>query len=352
MAIANTVQNATELRSAIHACTHDRSLQVLDLGAVLEKFIDTNGDRMIRHLQGDCGITPLAADLVAMTERRRTALDADLITASLTAALRPIDRGLLIAAVSSLLATDSANSEGCPVLVTSTQLVEAGVNLSFNQVFRDFAPIPNLAQAAGRCNRSFEAGHGRVTLWRLGSPAHHRPPAELIYARGGDRLTPTTVALGHIESGGGPIPEFELITNGIEKYYEILHAADHRTHDRDSLVQAYRRARGETLREASLIDEQSADVLVVRTAAEGAVLRQYLSEKVAKKFETGRSAMIALQQLFASVPKDRVDQLDESAAIVSDMGFEADVLDEFAVIDDRDRSRYLLPSGAGLRQID
>lgn len=41
----------------------------------------------------------------------------------------------------------------------STQLIEAGVDLSFECVIRVLAGIDNLAQAAGRCNRSNEYGH-------------------------------------------------------------------------------------------------------------------------------------------------------------------------------------------------
>lgn len=54
------------------------------------------------------------------------------------------------------------------VLCVSTQLIEAGVDLSFECVVRVLAGIDNLAQAAGRCNRSNEYGSsGRVYLIKL-----------------------------------------------------------------------------------------------------------------------------------------------------------------------------------------
>lgn len=54
------------------------------------------------------------------------------------------------------------------VICVSTQLVEAGVDFSFQAVVRVLAGVDNLAQAAGRCNRSNEYGdRGKVYLINL-----------------------------------------------------------------------------------------------------------------------------------------------------------------------------------------
>ena len=47
---------------------------------------------------------------------------------------------------------------GHPVVCVTTQLIEAGVDISFSCVVRALAGLDNAAQAAGRCNRSGEKG--------------------------------------------------------------------------------------------------------------------------------------------------------------------------------------------------
>ena len=54
-----------------------------------------------------------------------------------------------------------------PWLVISTQLVEAGVDIDIDRVYRDLAPLDAVFQAAGRCNRNQTKGRGRVFLLDL-----------------------------------------------------------------------------------------------------------------------------------------------------------------------------------------
>lgn len=62
---------------------------------------------------------------------------------------------------------DSLNSGKKPrkVICIATQMVEAGIDISFRCVVRVKAGIDNLAQAAGRCNRSNEYGEGCIVYF-------------------------------------------------------------------------------------------------------------------------------------------------------------------------------------------
>jgi len=71
---------------------------------------------------------------------------------------------------------------GAPVRLVATSLIEAGVDISFPEVWRAMAGVDSIAQAAGRCNREGELlpARGRVVVFTPADPRHATPPRSLI----------------------------------------------------------------------------------------------------------------------------------------------------------------------------
>ena len=58
-------------------------------------------------------------------------------------------------------------SQGRRNIIITTQVVEAGVDISVDKIYRDMAPLDSIVQTAGRCNRNNEREKGSVCVVNL-----------------------------------------------------------------------------------------------------------------------------------------------------------------------------------------
>lgn len=349
LSVGNTVRSVRDMSLKVTRQIRDRGYDPIDICAHL---IDFHRSPMARHADrnetGDDDET--AREYLAYLDQ--IGADPDVITASLTTRLRPVDRSLLIATLGRLLDSDSDTPfDDRPLLVTSTQLIEAGVDISFETLYRDFAPLSSIVQSAGRCNRSYDGqGRGEVHIWRLDGESG--PPSDLIYARDRDLLRPTRHAVTEIlsretVSRSGPataIPEHVMISDAVDEYYDSIHAAQNRTQHTDTMTRWVDQARGEDLRNASLIDTgyPTVDVIVVVTDAEQAALnhyRQVRSRDTATHHDRQR-AFDALKPLIVSLPV--------SSTSLSINGDDGEATDELYAIE-RGSGAYNPANGGGVR---
>ncbi|MGC8785767.1 MAG: helicase-related protein, partial [Armatimonadota bacterium] len=100
--------------------------------------------------------------------------------------------------------------KGKHCLLVSTQCVEAGVDVDFPVVFRAFAPLDSIAQAAGRCNRNGKLAQGKVVLF---------VPEDEKYPRGAYEQA-ARVTRGYLKEAG----EIDLYDPDFyDRYYRLVY---------------------------------------------------------------------------------------------------------------------------------
>lgn len=225
----------------------------------------------------------------------KVSVDSSTVVAMLTSRLRPLDRNILLSAIRRLL-----NSE-IPIYVVSTQLIEAGVDVSFERVYRDFAPLPSLIQTAGRCNREFGDDISDVVVWRLESPEHGIATADIIYRDGYNLLSPTRETLQSM-TNSSVISEQEMAVDASEAYFRRLHT-DIKPGDRQ-LVKDGEQARFAALGDESLIPEKypQAEVYVAVTENEQRLFDAYCTLTDNGRYRRLQTLRQAMQQRQISIP--------------------------------------------------
>ncbi len=231
---------------------------------------------------------------------------------TLNSRYRPFDREILIELADRLSTSDER------FILVSTQAIEAGVDLSFETVFRDIAPLDSIVQAAGRCNRSYEWGKngGQVIVWMLADPdaetpedPDSEPPAYYVYEKG---ATEDGIP-GHLEliadvlnqlSDHTDVADATLSHDTVASYFEAL---DDKSLWNGNLREAIDNANASWLGRQSLIGGvPTLDVLVAKTNADETVIER-ISEPLSYGNPDGFDRLQNASGLRVSLPQPVIE---------------------------------------------
>jgi len=325
LAVCNTITSSRELTEAVRerpGVTHigDTIADVIDdMGVdattssvqptvVVDRVLDEFRPNASEGITSKTSQRPADGDLVDETEP-----DSEVVLLTLNSRFRPFDRRVIIELADRLSTADR------PFVLVSTQAIEAGVDLSFETVFRDLAPLDSIVQAAGRCNRSYEWGPngGTVEVWTLADPDEEtpaaptsEPPAYYVYEQGATddgipgHLQLISEVLSDIDGSDG-VPDIRFARDAVDRYFEALEAKSLSAGDLRANIEA---AQGRWLARQSLVGgRETVDVLVAWTEAERNALDELTDQFVAGD----PAAFDGLQEaagLRVSVPADVIEE--------------------------------------------
>ncbi|MFW6015813.1 MAG: CRISPR-associated helicase Cas3' [bacterium] len=148
------------------------NLNELSLDDFLVYFIDTFNEQ--------CGLIVTNTITSALTIYKELIMSKSVSNYqiySLTTYLTPEDR------INRIKMIEKKIKNGEKIIVVSTQLIEAGVDLSFTLVYRDLGPLDSIIQVAGRCNRNGELypEKGKVKIVQLKKDQNSKPYCKKVY---------------------------------------------------------------------------------------------------------------------------------------------------------------------------
>ena len=94
-------------------------------------------------------------------------------------------------------------------MIVATQVIEAGVDVSFSEVYREVAPLDNIVQVMGRLNRNAQAQTAELVVYRNQTPREWQPYSQLEWTESFNRIQ--------------NIHNSTDLYNQLDNYYNIIH---------------------------------------------------------------------------------------------------------------------------------
>lgn len=178
-------------------------------------------------------------------------------------------------------------------VIITTQLIEAGVDISVDKIYRDFAPLDSIIQTAGRCNRNNKSKMGEVTVVRL-TDERNTPYCSYIYDS-----TLREISEEVIKSVGSKSTEKEFNQKGINHYYRLTKKRGRRKESR-TILKAVERLKFSKTSKFRLIEEDLPTVsLILEENKQVRSLRRKIEDLAEEKGFEKRGELLKLKREIA-----------------------------------------------------
>ena len=133
-------------------------------------------------------------------------------------------------------------------VIITTQLIEAGVDISVDLIYRDLAPLDCIIQTAGRCNRNNEEKKGAVKIVNLKDTENNRVFHQ-IYS------STLIWATRDVTGKGGKFEERDFVTIFLSKYYDHVRERGSIEEPSGKVIEVLESLRFSEISDFRLIDE-------------------------------------------------------------------------------------------------